>query len=226
MAKIFLILLSVCFIETTAYAGVEVRNGGFVTNCFRPGSNTERAWYLLDISENPNEFIVTRHDGSHAIQTSDYKVDETIGLKERLVRIGRRLAKVDSDFGEEFEFNLEDLFQTAQFVNTLPFQGADISYRFSRLKDCRHLKQAALQIWNGNYWTFKISNEMWNQLDEANRTALFVHEIIYRYFSVRLNFSSLLFRSDVPTLFESEKIQDSILSSIIERLKRSANSHH
>lgn len=144
-------------------------NGGDVVICIQPDG--ERTYQVLDLYEQPERGYTPRHFSSK-LSYIEIVQQEIAHIKRHLPRVAKALT-----------VELRKLQANLYFVKDDQIPDIQDEYLYSSLT-CE-LKQLAVQWREGSYHgrVYWINSRYFPHLDEKNKAALILHELLYRLFS-------------------------------------------
>jgi len=188
MKKLFLASLLLINVNAFAAGGDRIGNGGDVVIC---GDKVE----LLDIYE-------AKRSGFNFINL------KSTGHNEMLTEVlNNRLAPLQPTKASRYTKNFQDLPNEAQMLSGIHLNDIDDAGLVAIPKNCT-LEQIVVQLKEedipegGKRYTF--NSDLWEKLDEFNKTALLLHEIIYREAIEKDSASSMVVRAMVGQLLKDQ----------------------
>ncbi|MFS4459560.1 hypothetical protein [Bdellovibrio sp. HCB2-146] len=169
MRTLISILIALVGTSSIAFAGndwAETRNGGYVVLC--PSQPAQ----VLDLYEAKN---------IHGLSL-DSKASGN--LEQHFSRLLSKIARLDAERALLYNTWFQDFFNEVQYISDSNFYPIpDVGYTVIA-KNCRlelAIFQRAPSIFNKS--RYRINQDLWQQLDEANKAALVLHELIYREYT-------------------------------------------
>lgn len=200
------IILSLFIIQLAqAYStGNEVGNGGDVVLCKKPFTIE-----MLDLYEARKRFKISKDNRPY---------------REIINSIIHKLSTIDEDRSNYIKSEFASFIKKSSFEKNAKLINIEDSKHFSLPKDksCS-LEQIAIKRKEvlPNDSKFIINNDLWEKLDQQNKAALILHEIIYDYFTHLGENNSIKARYYVGYLFNSDLklVEKSSYRKMIKELK-------
>ena len=175
MQKIFQIstYLFLALSGGTASAGNLVGKGGILVSCSSPDpGESQKSYELLDFFERPQ---------LEEVASPDLRAEEGITEKEIVIKVIRKLSRVDRIRASRYRYWLEKFSDEVSFVeNSLP-RTMDAGLTLELPNDCE-LVQAVVQVapeYEGNPRYF-VDSAIWSALPTLQRAGLILHELVIR----------------------------------------------
>lgn len=189
MKKVILILITV--VMNQAFANVWIGNGGTGFLCEK---KSKKEFRLLDLDEMTLPFANKLTKLEHA----ELAKQVFINLSRLAPALGEQYQKRAQSFESEIEFRADA---------NLSFTGDTL--HLSVPKNCE-FKQVAIRRDQADSMTktFVVDEDIWKLMDEKNRAALMIHEVIYEHLSKLGEKNSVKARKITGYLMSETAFQD------------------
>lgn len=180
----FLIVLG----AVTALSQTRIGNGGNVVDC----SKSIQVLDLYEMDEKPKLVFE---------KSKSYQEVAEIVLK--------RLKEISTKLGTQYSERLVSIEKDIEFKEGIALSNTMDSLHIFKPEDKEcEIKQTAIrrEVTTSTEKKFVIDKKLWNRLDDRNKAALLIHEIVYEHFNKLGQVTSVKVRKVVGLLFQ-EKLE-------------------